>query len=71
MVLVNRDPFQHHPYSSSVLVNNMRGVDLDDPAIRRHHDGSTPSGGWGYGQHVWATSTCFLLLTTGTLNTVG
>eukprot|EP00959_Pyramimonas_sp_CCMP1952_P423050 8861835-Pyramimonas_sp.AAC.1 len=50
MVLVNRDPFHAHPYSSSVFVTNMRGFDLDGPAIRRHPDGSIvipPSGGWG------------------------
>eukprot|EP00959_Pyramimonas_sp_CCMP1952_P150620 3152235-Pyramimonas_sp.AAC.1 len=50
LFLVNRDPFHDHPQSSSVLVTNVRGFDLDDPAILRHPDGSIqrpPSGGCG------------------------
>eukprot|EP00959_Pyramimonas_sp_CCMP1952_P082320 1720003-Pyramimonas_sp.AAC.1 len=37
---VHRDPFCGHPYSSTVLVTNVRGFDLDDPAIPRQPDGS-------------------------------
>eukprot|EP00959_Pyramimonas_sp_CCMP1952_P406939 8528799-Pyramimonas_sp.AAC.2 len=46
---IYRDPFLVHYHSSSVLVTNMRGFDLDGPAIRRRPDGSImgpPSGGW-------------------------
>eukprot|EP00959_Pyramimonas_sp_CCMP1952_P428109 8966162-Pyramimonas_sp.AAC.1 len=47
---VNRDPFHDHHYSSTVLVTNVRGYDLDDPTIPRQPDGSItrpPSGGLG------------------------
>eukprot|EP00959_Pyramimonas_sp_CCMP1952_P142702 2987595-Pyramimonas_sp.AAC.1 len=40
LFLVNRDPLHDHPYSSCVLVTNIRGFDLDDPPIRRRCDGS-------------------------------
>eukprot|EP00959_Pyramimonas_sp_CCMP1952_P157619 3296136-Pyramimonas_sp.AAC.1 len=45
-----RDPFHGSPYSSTVLVTNARGCDLDDPSLPRQPDGSTtrpPSGGLG------------------------
>eukprot|EP00959_Pyramimonas_sp_CCMP1952_P222094 4643186-Pyramimonas_sp.AAC.1 len=35
-----RDPFNGHPYSSSVLVANVGGCDLDDPSLPRQPDGS-------------------------------
>eukprot|EP00959_Pyramimonas_sp_CCMP1952_P202965 4244680-Pyramimonas_sp.AAC.1 len=47
---VTRDPFHGHPYSSTVLVTNVRGYDLDDPSFPRQPDGSIarpPSGGPG------------------------
>eukprot|EP00959_Pyramimonas_sp_CCMP1952_P079187 1655115-Pyramimonas_sp.AAC.1 len=37
---VNRDCFHGHPYSSTVLVTNVRGYDLDDPTIPRQPNGS-------------------------------
>eukprot|EP00959_Pyramimonas_sp_CCMP1952_P310495 6498325-Pyramimonas_sp.AAC.2 len=47
---VNRDSFHGHPYSSTVLVTNVRGCELDDQTIPRQPDGSItrpPSGGPG------------------------
>eukprot|EP00959_Pyramimonas_sp_CCMP1952_P146006 3057280-Pyramimonas_sp.AAC.1 len=44
---VNRDPFHGYPYSSTVLVTDVREFDLDDPTIHRQPDGSItrpPSG---------------------------
>eukprot|EP00959_Pyramimonas_sp_CCMP1952_P113336 2368924-Pyramimonas_sp.AAC.1 len=49
LFLVNRDPFHDHPHSSSVLVANIRGFGLADPAIPLRPDGSVmgpPSRGW-------------------------
>eukprot|EP00959_Pyramimonas_sp_CCMP1952_P215567 4509364-Pyramimonas_sp.AAC.1 len=42
-------PPHDHPHSSSVLVTNTRGFDLDDRTILRHPDGyimRPQSGGW-------------------------
>eukprot|EP00959_Pyramimonas_sp_CCMP1952_P238871 4991701-Pyramimonas_sp.AAC.2 len=39
LFLVNRDPFHAHSHLSTVLVANMRGFDLDCPAVPRHPDG--------------------------------
>eukprot|EP00959_Pyramimonas_sp_CCMP1952_P229358 4795703-Pyramimonas_sp.AAC.1 len=50
LFLVNLDPFHDHPHSSSVLVANARGFDLDEPTNPRHLDGPIkrpPSGGLG------------------------
>eukprot|EP00959_Pyramimonas_sp_CCMP1952_P432214 9051184-Pyramimonas_sp.AAC.1 len=50
LVQVTRDPFHCYPYSSTVLVTNVRGYDLDDPGLPRQPDGSIarpPSGGFG------------------------
>eukprot|EP00959_Pyramimonas_sp_CCMP1952_P329304 6894140-Pyramimonas_sp.AAC.1 len=47
---VSRDFFQSHPCSSTVLVANVTGCDLDDPTLPRQPDGSIarpPSGGLG------------------------
>eukprot|EP00959_Pyramimonas_sp_CCMP1952_P126251 2640460-Pyramimonas_sp.AAC.1 len=47
---VNRDPVHDHPYSSTVLVANARGYELDRPALSLQPDGSItrpPSGGLG------------------------
>eukprot|EP00959_Pyramimonas_sp_CCMP1952_P415953 8714773-Pyramimonas_sp.AAC.1 len=47
---VNRDPFHGHLYSSTVLVTNAIGHNLDDPTISRQPDGSItrpPLGGPG------------------------
>eukprot|EP00959_Pyramimonas_sp_CCMP1952_P203705 4259906-Pyramimonas_sp.AAC.1 len=47
---VTRDPFHGHPFSSTVLVTNVRGCDLDDPSLPRQPGGSIarpPSGGLG------------------------
>eukprot|EP00959_Pyramimonas_sp_CCMP1952_P430638 9019273-Pyramimonas_sp.AAC.1 len=48
---VNRDPFHGHPFSSTVLVTNVMGYDLDGPTIPRQPGGSIArphSGGLGY-----------------------
>eukprot|EP00959_Pyramimonas_sp_CCMP1952_P077301 1615818-Pyramimonas_sp.AAC.1 len=50
MFPVNRDLCHDQPHSSSVLVTNIRGLDLDDPTTRWRPDGSImgpPSGGCG------------------------
>eukprot|EP00959_Pyramimonas_sp_CCMP1952_P116915 2443776-Pyramimonas_sp.AAC.1 len=47
---VNRDSFHGHPSSSTALVTNTRGLDLDGPTILRQLDGPItrpPSGGLG------------------------
>eukprot|EP00959_Pyramimonas_sp_CCMP1952_P364169 7625990-Pyramimonas_sp.AAC.1 len=47
---VTRDPFHGNPHSSTALVTNAAGRDLDDPSLPRQLDGSItrpPSGGLG------------------------
>eukprot|EP00959_Pyramimonas_sp_CCMP1952_P144713 3029088-Pyramimonas_sp.AAC.1 len=47
---VNRGPFHGRPYSSTVLVTNVRGYELGDPSPPRQPDGSIArllSGGLG------------------------